>query len=678
MKLHLCTGCGTAFTPTDPRQQYCRKDCGRTSQESHAARTGLRRRHDVEFVAVDGEGITQNDHHQYVMLSIGDATLTDGGNELGPWQIFDHLWQHADEGDAMVGYYLGYDFTQWVRNLPEKVARELLTSEGISGRQRTKSGQNHVPFPVRWEQWEFDMLAERRFKLRPAGSKAPWLYVCDAGPFYQTSFLSAIDPEKWTTPVATPEELEVIREGKAQRADAEYNDAMRRYNVTENRVMARLMQTLNRGLVDMGVYLDRHQWFGPGQAAGEWMATAGAPDAATIHEVVPLAVLEAARASYYGGWFEITAHGRVGTLYEYDVNSAYPHAISRLPCLRHGTWRQTTRPRGVGLAYATVHGDSDIIGAMLHREPSGAIHRPRDTRGWFWVHELEAARRAGCVATVDVHDGWEYQPCECPPPLRGIADLYQHRLAMGKNTSAGIAAKLIYNSVYGKLAQSVGNPRWANPLYASMVTSLTRTAILDAIALTSHMNVAMVATDGLYTFEPLPLECSPSELGAWDGALKEDVTIQMPGMYWSADTRERIATGRSLKLKSRGVNAAALAAGIDNLEYQWATWKFGQPWPVVTVPVPFSMISARQALARGKWHLAGELVKDDTKTVSGNPQSKRRHDLPWSDSEHRIRTFCYDGGTSLESTPYDGTLGLPEDSMTPDGPASMLLGQLWR
>ena len=46
--------------------------------------------------------------------------------------------------------------------------------------------------------------------------------------------------------------------------------------------------------------------------------------------------MEAARMTYYGGWFETFVNGVIpGTSYAYDINSAYPYAISTLPCLLH-------------------------------------------------------------------------------------------------------------------------------------------------------------------------------------------------------------------------------------------------------------------------------------------------------------------------------------------------------
>jgi hypothetical protein len=143
---------------------------------------------------------------------------------------------------------------------------------------------------------------------------------------------------------------------------------------------------------------------------------------------------------------------------------------------------------------------------MLHRQPNGRVFRPRLTEGWYWLHELEAAKRAGLIRTIDWNAWRAYVPCDCPKPLRSLADLYQKRLEVGKDTPSGIALKLMYNSCYGKMAQSVGQPKYANAVYASLITAGCRCMILDAIA--SHPlrteAVLMIATDGFILLHRIP------------------------------------------------------------------------------------------------------------------------------------------------------------------------------
>src|SRR5579864_6301337 len=160
--------------------------------------------------------------------------------------------------------------------MPGERARMLLTKEGRAKRMRRTSGGNPVPFPVRWKDWEFDILGFKRFKLRREGT-SEWLYVFDAGSFFQTSFLKAINPKNWNAPIVSEEDYAIIEEGKQRRSTATFDAEMITYNVTENRVMADLMSRYNEGLVASGIHLDKDQWFGPGQAAQEWLNNIGAP-----------------------------------------------------------------------------------------------------------------------------------------------------------------------------------------------------------------------------------------------------------------------------------------------------------------------------------------------------------------------------------------------------------------
>jgi hypothetical protein len=177
---------------------------------------------------------------------------------------------------SFVGFFLGYDFTQWFRSLPEERARMLLTPEGRARRTR-RTNQHLGPFPVSWQDWEFDILGMKRFKLRPVGTKGGWMYVCDAGSFFQASLMSVIDPRKWDVPVVSEEEYAILEEGKRRRDTAVLDAGMRAYNSLENDVLARLMGRVNTGLVQAGIRLKKDQWFGPGQAAQVWLNGIKAP-----------------------------------------------------------------------------------------------------------------------------------------------------------------------------------------------------------------------------------------------------------------------------------------------------------------------------------------------------------------------------------------------------------------
>jgi hypothetical protein len=807
-----CKGCGNEFETTNYRAKRCRKDCGRA--DTHTARAAARLHNDITFVGVDGEGVDRPDgKHEYVMLSVGGRTLWDNGNALSLGAILAFLYEEYTDNPeaAYIGFFLGYDFIQWQKLLPEKVARLLLTESGIASRKsRSKLRANPYPDAVVWGAWEIDIMAGRRFKLRPhvhhvseftgqcrnrtcrkdmsdalvacltgvddgpsdivhgemdfripdmpthqewTGTVASywksatsyrrrsvgqgkhkakvygWMYICDTGPFWQTSFLNVIDPRAWDgNPVCSQDEYDLIVKGKADRGtvadygDASYYREMQMYNVLENEVLARVTTRLNQGFMNdrIPIKIPKTDWYGPGRAAQLWMdqlhALCANPDAvevnksrlragsqnnnmersnetgllnADVYMSMPSWFYDAARDSYYGGWFEQFMHGHVGDVWEYDINSAYPFIIASLPCLHttgdhNGEYSQgesDSYPVSEGrytLLYGTVRGSNPYIGAMPYRTRKGNISRPNVTRGWYWAHEIQASKQAGLVDTIDVEKWVSYLACECSPPFDpdsiGITRLYQLRLDFGKNTPQGKSAKLVYNSAYGKTAQSIGTPKYSNPVYASLITAGCRTLILEAIA--THplgpSGVSMVATDGVYFTQPHPsLRMSPVELGAWDETFKPGMTQLMPGVYWDNNTRERIGLGQSPKLKSRGVNARDLARQIERLDSLFALAHMSlanggtYDWPEIEFKVDFLLDSAKLALQRGKWDTAGKVTHGSIRRISANPSSKRDPSAYRDDMSNGVtRTRPYRRYETVDTTPYQQSFGyLEQDPM---------------
>jgi len=542
---------------------------------------------------------------------------------------------------------------------------------------------------VEHNEWEFDFLGLKRFRLRPKDSQGnQWFYLCDTGPFFQTSFLNAIDPVKWPDgAILTDSEFKKIQEGKSERGVdfVEYgtpiDPRMVEYNRLENRVLARLMKRYSTGLEDIGVHLKRDQWFGPGQAAQSWMNSIRAPTRERFEDSTPLPIRNACRASYYGGWFEIFAHGHIpGESYSYDINSAYPDIQSRLPCALHGKWTESNSLQSGNyvLVYGTVTGNNEDIGSAPHRLPTGNILRPNKTRGWYWSHEINAAYDAHLVSDIAIDRTLAYTPCDCPPPFSKLRRLYEERLRVGKNTINGKARRLVYNSTYGKTAQSIGVAKYANPFYASLITSLCRTAILRSIALHPFgaSDVLMVATDGITFRRPnRNLQIDPSTLGHWEESRHENLTLFMPGIYWDDSTRQKLAEGQHPTLKSRGIPAASLARRILDIDRMFDDAYSGKGFPVLRVPLSFNLVSPRQALARGKWHTCGWVGTEGVREINSDPSIKRNVDTTHF-RDGIIRTNCYPSGRNLESTPYAKTFGDDELSeLMIEGELTMLLAQ---
>ena len=687
------------------------------------------------FIALDGEGVTRADGtHDYVLLTVGKESLVHRGEGRLTWrEIFPFLYERflEDPYAAYVGYYLGYDFTQWIRTLSQNRAESLCSPHGIARRRRTSSGGNPSPFPVhvgdeqRPYQWEIDMLGMKRFKIRPgvgshdkAGLENPhrWMHICDTGAFFQQSFLKTLKEfSEVDKSIVTSEEYAIVEEGKAKRASAELDDDMIRYNLLECELLGRIMPLLNDGFRAMHIELSREKWFGPGQAAQAWMTNIGAPSAdAFTHEHEGDAdqpcthrvrgKLKCGRAesmhappwardigwlTYFGGWFEIFCHGLVpGPSYEYDVNSAYPDQIAKLPCLLHGkwergeakTWDEIPRGRTLVAVKGKCTGRDPHVGAMMHRTRHGTVLRPRMTAGWYWLHELEAAKRAGVLTEFEPSEWVSYEGCDHPPPFSAMQTLYQERLKVGKKTPRGKAFKLVYNSSYGKTAQSVGSPKFANGIYASLITAGCRCRILDAIA--THpkktRDLLMVATDGVYFRTPHPsLEISKDTLGKWDADVKENLTILMPGLYWDDKARAALRAQKDVALKSRGVPGRDMARKILEIDEAFARFDPAHDeWPKIELAIAFGMVTVGQALDRGKWSTCGTVYSNAKRVISAIPINKRQV-RAWRDGD-LLRSDPYEMAPKSDyaSYPYDRRFGdeLTEksalaDDVTPDGTA---------
>lgn len=686
-----CQSCGRNFGSFHPYTKWC-EVCRKSVKAEQRAINGVQ-----EFRAIDGEGIGNGSAHRYVLLGVGNnqREWPDGVTSIG--SIFEFLYENfVREPDRIYGgFYLTYDWNMWLRLLPRERAWRLLSDEGIRSRIPKKTPRT-IPFPVRHEGWEFDVLWGKRFKVRPEGKtgEKTWLYINDLGPFFQTSLLNALYKRSDNCEI-TDEEVSIIAEGKARRDHAVLDDEMRLYNRLENHALEEMAKDLARGFRNLGLKLGKTEFHGPGQAAQKWaLKQEGILRSNNAVQKLPKHFIDPLIASYYGGIFEVVAHGHVpGISYEYDINSAYPYAAIQLPCLC-GSW---TNDEGVlTLYHCIVSGADSILGPLPHRTSHRKIRRPSKVRGWYWKHEIDAAKKAGLIRDVKILETIGYKPCNHPSPVAELKHLYETRIRMGKESALGKAMKLVYNSLYGKFAQSIGDPKVANVVFASLITSFCRTQILHAIA--SHPQgtkaLLMIATDALFFTKPHPGLTLSDSLGDWEVTEKPNLTIFKPGMYWDDKARDKIKLGEDPVFKSRGVNAADFKEWIEDIDRQFREWHVQPPfmrnatpedhtfrarvsegWPKVNFPMGFNQISIKAALnmteqvenpaekiARYRQQ-AGRVSDSIPITQSSDPSAKRNWlhlAEDYSEGVWRSRVWRADPIVP-ESLPYDKRFGMPEE-----------------
>lgn len=337
--------------------------------------------------------------------------------------------------------------------------------------------------------------------------------------------------------------LATIRAGKAARGTALFNlDEMDSriipYNAMELEMLVEIMVLLRKDLHDVSI--DPEGWHGPGAVASKALAYFSVP----ISRQTPIGVIHAAQYGYAGGWFEHFWLGcSPGRVWEYDLHSAYPAATLQLPDLSKGHWEYVDHfePGTFGvwdIRYSGHHGgrgSNHRPQPLYCRSENGSITHPFEVQGWYWTPEAS-------LVPDSVRGGWVFRPSSDARPFAFIQDLYDSRLVLKgpPYNPAERALKLVLNSIYGKLAQTVGwdkknklPPTWHQFEWAGYITSYTRAKIYQAILQAPEAIIA-VETDAIFSTVPLDLPQSDL-LGDWECKMHEKITYLQSGFYYAEE-----------------------------------------------------------------------------------------------------------------------------------------------
>lgn len=507
------------------------------------------------FIGCDGEGGEIDGRHRYLMLRIGDQTIMHPDRSpLGSWELLNFICDQPRHGVINVAYFFDYDVTHILADLPPAKLTRLMHRE-----QRRRVFNDRTDYwPVDWAGFEIDYIPRKEFKVRRKG-ESRYMVINDVGSFFQCAFLKAL--QQWK--IGTKADWDKIAEGKSGRVNfGALTDDTIKYNGREIALLEQLMTAFRDATIAAGMVPTK--WQGPGHIASSIYKRFGVIKGEDLR--LPRELLRAANDSYFGGRFETTAVGQIpGPVYQHDINSAYPYAETQLPCLTHGRWRHIQNPREHGnrpfsvgdsrtlyLARGSFHATrtANLYGLPVRRA-TGTICWPGTLTGtgWYWSHEINTA----IYQQFNSVEAWVYEKnCDCEP-FNFIPALYEERAKLGKEAK-GLTIKLGLNSTYGKMCQSIGEPVYANPIYASLITSITRAQLYTKCVALGLDRVVMLATDGIFTTSGRERNHSPriqkngyvlKPLGEWDVTTYRDgIFLIQPGLYLLPE---------GIKPKTRGV-----------------------------------------------------------------------------------------------------------------------------
>lgn len=629
------------------RNRQKQKDYKRDHKRSKA-------QEDRPFVGCDGEGCGRDEFGRqlYVLFRMGQRELFRGGDHLRTEELLDFICDQP-AGSILVGFAFGYDVTMILRDLPPGQKKKLFEPKTF--------GEGKSPF-VWYKGFNIDYLPRQYLKVsrvriergedgteKRIAIKGSQRIIYETFGFFQKSFVKVIEEFG----VGTEHGRLAIAADKERRSSfTEIGQRERDYCALECEYLAELMEQL-RGYCHAAGIVPR-TWSGAGKLAAALHKLHGTPKGDEIKEVVPKEVNDLANMAYYGGRFEITRTGKIeGKIYEYDIRSAYPDAMRRLPCLLHGEWRAAdakelkTIAANVGGRYGAdpvfVAGctfkssrdlpDAGRLGGLPVRSKEGHLYWPKTGGGVYWSCEIASAERLGYA--IKYKSGWVYRKCCDCRPFDWVDRLYEYRKSIG-GSGPGYPIKLGINSLYGKLAQRKGNGSYNNMIWAGLITAMTRAKLNDAIAdsVLDHGpgRIVMVATDAVYSLDSLSLPCG-SALGDWESVELPGLFIVQPGLYWCPAKRKKKSRGLSGKF-FEGSLAVKRANGRTEdvpmtqiFEEAWERYlefdnsKLCEDFPVVSVPVP-GFVGIKLAIARNKPLLAGTWISD-SRDISFDYRNKR-------------------------------------------------------
>jgi hypothetical protein len=269
------------------------------------------------IVALDGEGITVDGEHKYILLQSSTGETLFNENGITTQEAFNFLVDLSEDypGALFVSFGFGYDVNKILKDLSPGMIKTLRRNEYLLVGD----------FRVWWRNAKY-------FGVGKETNTTIW----DLRSFFRGSFVAACQEFLGEVP-------EVINTGKANRSGFKLEDLeiIKEYNAKELELMVMLAERIRHKLDDLGIRLNRFD--GSGSIAAAIMR------AQQVKEHIPEPddlVKKLSAAAFIGGRIECIQYGhssRGG--WQYDMRAAYPWAMTQLPSFQ-GTWKHHKKDPG--------------------------------------------------------------------------------------------------------------------------------------------------------------------------------------------------------------------------------------------------------------------------------------------------------------------------------------------
>ena len=275
-----------------------------------------------------------------------------------------------------------------------------------------------------------------------------------------------------------------------------HRDNIIRYCIRDAELAARLMERFQADVGEtVGVY--PASWYSGASIAKSVLAETWV----NPYYDWPVELIDDSVAAFSGGIFDTRILGRVEGACEYDINAAYPYAISILP----EVWNPrpvTAHDPNAGLGFYLVRVRYD--GLLPYRMPDRKtiIYPVSSTPLLAWLYDVELPG----YPNAEIVRGWEFDVGGRPFETR-VKNLYylRQQLKAAGDPREG-AVKVAANSLFGAFAETkYGWTRFTNLVYAGRITATTRHQIRVLLRNTDIPPVS-IATDSVTFAGPAEYE----------------------------------------------------------------------------------------------------------------------------------------------------------------------------
>ncbi|MCA9827126.1 MAG: DNA polymerase, partial [Nitrosopumilus sp.] len=238
---------------------------------------------------------------------------------------------------------------------------------------------------------------------------------------------------------------------------------------------------------------------------------------------IPYEIQDLAFRSYFGGRFEMMKRGFIGQAYLYDINSAYPFAISQLPDIDDGKWiKRKSVHEKAGLGFFRILADipdDETIPPFAFRANQNIVFPSGKFITYCTLQELQACRVSDFYRILE---GYQFVPnSDMRPYGEFIENLYEKRLELKQqNNPLQQPLKIILNSIYGKTGQKVNRVigNLFNPAIFASITGHTRAQLYRFITENNlEKNTVAFATDSVCVTKRLGIDSKRLGEFSFDG-----------------------------------------------------------------------------------------------------------------------------------------------------------------